>query len=129
MPFNDHSVFNFYRDLYLSSENVYRYLIIPRNDCSYVLHFSGGMVISTCPLLGSGLTPDCNITSPKNGRFEHQNRQLSLLGIKLACLLILRASSSVALWSLPMVSNLAVKISFTMPDTIRSSWNSSSIFL
>ena len=36
------------------------------------------MTISTSTFLGSGLTHDCNITSPRNGMLVHQNRHLSV---------------------------------------------------
>ena len=64
------------------------------------------MAISTCTFLGSGLTPDHDITSQVNGMLVHQNRHLSLLSFRLAFLHILRTLSRVTSWLLPMSSNL-----------------------
>ena len=86
------------------------------------------MVISTCTFLGSRLTPHCDITSPKNGMLVHWNRHLSFWSFKLACLHICRTLLSVAIWSLPVSSNPAIRISSAMPNMFGIPWNSSSIF-
>ena len=90
---------------------------------------NGGMAITTCIYLGSSLTTDHDISSPKNGVPIHQNRHLSLFRFRLACLHILRTLLGVILWSLSMSFNPAMRISSAMPNTFCSPWDSWSIFL
>ena len=66
------------------------------------------MVICACTFLGSGLTPDFAVNSPKNGLLVHQKRHLYLLSFKFACLHILRTLLSLASWFLSMSSNPAI---------------------
>ena len=81
--FYDHSV-NFHRGshaLAVIGENILSLLSTPRNDCNSFLHLDCGMVITACTFLGSGLTMDCDIASPKNGMMLHLNRHFVELQI------------------------------------------------
>ena len=67
------------------------------------------MFASAFTFLGSGLTPQHNKISPKNGILVHLYRYLSLFGFRLAFLHILNTLSSVTLWSLPKSLNPTIR--------------------
>ena len=127
MPFHAPSIFTNV-SLHTSAficENLLRQLHMPRNDCNSFVHLVGGMAISTCTFVASGLTPDHDTISPKNGMLVHQKKHLSLLSFRLAYLHILRTLLRVASWSMPISSNPAIGISSAIPNTLVSS----SVFL
>ena len=59
---------------------------------------------------------DCKITPLKNGMTVHLNKHLSLLSFRLAFLSILSTLSSLALQSLHISSNLAIRMSSAIPN-------------
>ena len=84
------------------------------------LHLGSGMAISTFTFLGFGLTPDCIITPPKKEMLVHENRHLPLFSFRLAYLQIFGIFLSIASCSLSTSPNLAIRMSFAMPNTFGS---------
>ena len=79
-------------------------------------------------LLASWLTPCQDIISLKKGILVYLKIHFFLLSFRFHCMHICSTFSSISLWSLLCSSNLAIKISLTMPKIVGLPLNSSSIF-
>ena len=91
--------------------------------------FSGGRSVSAWNLLGSGLTPCCDIILPIRVMVIHLKRHFSLLSFRFSYLHVQGTFFCISSLSLPCSSKPAIKMSSVIPMTFGMPLNYSSIFV